>query len=96
MNGSPLPEWMKPSNAKVIVLFNQSNWQGYPAALTRWHSTCRKLPSRGPCWNGTAVTGWVENGSEYGRTRMYCYGVFSATATFGPATGGRAAASEAE
>jgi len=41
-------------------------------------------------YDGTAVTGWVENGSETGRTRMYCYGVFSAApTTFGPATGGR-------
>jgi len=41
-------------------------------------------------YDGTAVTGWVENGSEFGRTRMYCYGVFSVEPTaFGPATGGR-------
>ena len=30
MDGSPLPEWMKPSNAKVIVLFNQHSWRGRP------------------------------------------------------------------
>ncbi|MBB6571384.1 GH92 family glycosyl hydrolase [Kribbella sandramycini] len=36
-----------------------------------------------------ALTGWVENGSETGRTRMFCYGEFSAEATFGPASGGR-------
>ncbi|MEU8225357.1 GH92 family glycosyl hydrolase [Kribbella sp. NPDC048915] len=41
-------------------------------------------------FDGTAVTGWVENGSEDGRTRMYCYGVFSAAPTsFGTTTGGR-------
>ncbi|HEY3561422.1 MAG TPA: GH92 family glycosyl hydrolase [Kribbella sp.] len=41
-------------------------------------------------YDGTAVTGWVENGSEFGRTRMYCYGVFStAPIAFGTATGGR-------
>ncbi|TCC60484.1 glycoside hydrolase family 92 protein [Kribbella pittospori] len=41
-------------------------------------------------FDGTALTGWVENGSEFGRTRMYCYGVFSvAPAGFGPAVGGR-------
>ncbi|MFF0343682.1 GH92 family glycosyl hydrolase [Kribbella sp. NPDC004875] len=40
--------------------------------------------------DGTAVTGWVENGSEFGRTRMYCYGEFStAPASFGTAKGGR-------
>lgn len=41
-------------------------------------------------YDGTALTGWVENGSEFGRTRMYCYGVFSAPPTgFGPTVGGR-------
>ncbi|MET9270909.1 GH92 family glycosyl hydrolase [Kribbella sp. NPDC003557] len=40
--------------------------------------------------DGNAVTGWVENGSEFGRTRMYCYGVFSsAPAAFGATSGGR-------
>ncbi len=28
--GSPLPEWMKPDNAKVIVLFDQGEWHGLP------------------------------------------------------------------
>ncbi|GAA3109897.1 putative alpha-1,2-mannosidase [Kribbella aluminosa] len=44
-------------------------------------------------YDGTAVTGWVENGSqrsESGLTRMYCYGEFSSAPTgFGPASGGR-------
>ena len=30
MEGSPLPEWMKPNNAKVVVLFDQGSWQGLP------------------------------------------------------------------
>jgi len=30
MNNSPLPDWMKPNNSKVIVLFDQSVWQGMP------------------------------------------------------------------
>ncbi|TCC42152.1 glycoside hydrolase family 92 protein [Kribbella speibonae] len=42
-------------------------------------------------YDGKAITGWVENGSETGRTRMYCYGEFStAPTTFGHAHGGRA------
>ncbi len=42
-------------------------------------------------YDGNAVTGWVENGSETGRTRMYCYGEFSTAPTaFGQAHGGRA------
>ena len=28
--GSPYPDWMKPSESKVIVLFNQRTWQGMP------------------------------------------------------------------
>ncbi|SDS34417.1 GH92 family glycosyl hydrolase [Microlunatus soli] len=43
--------------------------------------------------DGTVLTGWVENGSEFGRTRMYCYGEFSvAPADFGPTVGGRPSA----
>jgi hypothetical protein len=30
VENSPLPEWMKPSNAKVIVIFNKTRWQGLP------------------------------------------------------------------
>ncbi|MEV5966749.1 GH92 family glycosyl hydrolase [Kribbella sp. NPDC051952] len=41
-------------------------------------------------YDGTALTGWVENGSETGRTRMFCYGVFSGdVVAFGPAVRGR-------
>lgn len=28
--GSPLPDWMKPDNAKVIVLLDQGVWRGLP------------------------------------------------------------------
>ena len=27
---SPLPDWMKPDNAKVIVIFNKITWHGLP------------------------------------------------------------------
>ena len=30
---SPLPEWMQPNNAKVIVIFNKLSWNGYPVDL---------------------------------------------------------------
>ena len=30
MDGSPLPDWMKPNTAKVIVLFDQTRWRGMP------------------------------------------------------------------
>lgn len=42
-------------------------------------------------YDGTALTGWVENGSETGRTRMFCYGIFSEEPIgFGPTVRGRA------
>ncbi|MBO0813021.1 MAG: GH92 family glycosyl hydrolase, partial [Microlunatus sp.] len=42
------------------------------------------------CYADGALTGWVENGSPFGRTRMYCYGRFDqAPVDFGPARGGR-------
>jgi len=31
--GSPLPNWMKPNNAKVIVIFDKLQWQGYQVDL---------------------------------------------------------------
>ena len=30
---SPLPDWMKPNNGKVIVIFNKVNWNGIPVDL---------------------------------------------------------------
>jgi len=27
---SPLPDWMKPSNAKAILMLNKREWQGFP------------------------------------------------------------------
>lgn len=30
MENSPLPEWMRPDNAKVIVLFDKYQWRGLP------------------------------------------------------------------
>ncbi len=32
MEGSPLPDWMKPSNAKVIVLPHQITWRDLPGS----------------------------------------------------------------
>ena len=44
MEGSPLPEWMKPSNAKVIVLFEQLNWRGMPVDVAV--PVGRRIPPR--------------------------------------------------
>ena len=48
MDGSPLPEWMKPNNAKVIVLFNQSSWRGLPVDVAV--PVGRKIPPRALEW----------------------------------------------
>ena len=47
-DGSPLPEWMKPSNAKVIVLFDQSNWRGMPVDVAV--PVGRRIPPRALNW----------------------------------------------
>jgi hypothetical protein len=48
MDASPLPEWMKPNNAKVIVLFNQSSWRGLPVDVAV--PVGRKIPPRALEW----------------------------------------------
>jgi hypothetical protein len=48
MEGSPLPEWMKPSNAKVIVLFDQTRWRGMPVDVAV--PVGRRIPPRSLKW----------------------------------------------
>ncbi len=48
MDGSPLPEWMKPSNSKVIVLFDQSAWQGMPLDVAV--PVGKRIPPRALNW----------------------------------------------
>ncbi len=48
MQGSPLPEWMKPNNARVIVLFNQHNWRGFPVDVAV--PVGRRIPPRALKW----------------------------------------------
>ena len=48
MDGSPLPEWMKPSNSKVIVLFDQQTWRGYPVDVAV--PVGRRIPPRALKW----------------------------------------------
>jgi hypothetical protein len=45
---SPLPQWMKPSNAKVIVLFDQYNWRGMPVDVAV--PVGRRIPPRALTW----------------------------------------------
>lgn len=48
MEGSPLPEWMKPNNAKVVVLFDQGDWQGMPVDVAV--PVGRRIPPRALNW----------------------------------------------
>ena len=48
MDGSPLPDWMKPSNAKVVVLFNQTQWRGMPVDVAV--PVGRRIPPRALNW----------------------------------------------
>ena len=48
MNGSPLPDWMKPNNAKVIVLFNQHTWRGFPVDVAV--PVGKRIPPRSLKW----------------------------------------------
>lgn len=48
MDGSPLPEWMKPNNAKVIMLFDQEVWNGLPADVAV--PVGRAIPPRALNW----------------------------------------------
>lgn len=48
MEGSPLPDWMKPSNAKVIVLPNQITWRGRPVGVAV--PVGKRIPPRALHW----------------------------------------------
>lgn len=48
MDASPLPDWMKPSNAKVIVLFEQTRWRGMPVDVAV--PVGRRIPPRSLNW----------------------------------------------
>ncbi len=48
VDGSPLPDWMKPNNAKVIVIFNKTQWQGLPVDVAV--PIGRRIPPRSLNW----------------------------------------------
>ena len=48
VDGSPLPDWMKPENAKVIVIFNKTTWQGLPVDVAV--PVGRRIPPRALTW----------------------------------------------
>ncbi len=45
---SPLPDWMKPNNAKVIVLHDQSVWRGVPVDVAV--PVGKRIPQRALNW----------------------------------------------
>lgn len=46
--GSPLPDWMKPNLAKVIVIFNKTTWNGLPVDVAV--PVGRRIPPRALQW----------------------------------------------
>jgi hypothetical protein len=48
MDSSPLPEWMKPSNAKVIVLHGQTEWRYIPVDVAV--PVGKRIPPRALNW----------------------------------------------
>lgn len=48
VSGSPLPDWMKPDNAKVIVIFNKTTWRGLPVDVAV--PVGRRIPPRALDW----------------------------------------------
>lgn len=48
ISNSPLPEWMKPNNSKVIVMFNKREWNGYPVDLAV--PVGKRIPPRSLQW----------------------------------------------
>lgn len=48
ITGSPLPDWMKPENAKVIVIFNKTSWQQLPVDVAV--PVGRRIPPRALNW----------------------------------------------
>jgi len=48
IENSPLPEWMKPNNSKVIVIFNKLQWQGVAVDLAV--PVGEKIPQESLAW----------------------------------------------
>lgn len=46
--GSPLPDWMKPDRAKVVVIFNKLRWQGVAVDLAV--PVGKRIPPRALNW----------------------------------------------
>jgi len=82
IDNSPLPEWMKPDNAKVIVIFDKLVWNGYPVDLAvplgkrippraiKWLQAFSQEHSR-PLVYAEQI---IENGHFQKQQNLFCYG----------------------
>jgi len=48
IDGSPLPDWMKPNEARAMVLFNHQQWRGHPVDLVL--PVGHRVPGRTLSW----------------------------------------------
>jgi hypothetical protein len=62
IDGSPMPDWMKPSTAKVIVLYDQTRWRGMPVDVAV--PVGRRIPPRSLKW-------LMEYAQSYQRALLY-------------------------
>jgi hypothetical protein len=62
MEASPLPDWMKPNEAKVIVLFDQTHWRGMPVDVAV--PVGRRIPPRALEW-------LMQFAQQHGRALLY-------------------------
>jgi hypothetical protein len=82
MEGSPLPEWMQPHNAKVIFLPNQITWRNFPVDVAV--PVGKRIPPRALNWlqqfaqNNNRLLLYSEQIEERGvftnRQRVVAYG----------------------
>lgn len=82
IDNSPLPEWMKPDNSKVIVLLSKASWRGVPVDLAV--PVGRRIPPRALNWlkqfaqkHGRALVyseQVVESGQYTGKQDYFAYG----------------------
>jgi len=62
MPGSPLPDWLKPDNAKAVVILNKIQWQGYPVDVAV--PVGKRIPPRTLKW-------LMDFAEKHGRPLLY-------------------------
>ena len=82
LDGSPLPDWMKPNRAKVIVLFSKLRWRGVAVDLAV--PIGRRIPPRSLDWlkrfaaeNGRPLIYTeqvIEGGTFQKQQQLFAYG----------------------